>query len=54
MKGRSYLGDLAVDGRILLKRILNKCIGGVERICLARFRDQWLAVVNTALNLRSP
>ena len=52
MKGRGYLGDLALDGRILLKWILSKCIGDVERIYFARFRDQWLAVVNTELNLR--
>jgi hypothetical protein len=54
MKGRSYWGDLALDGRMLLKRILNKCVGDVERICLVRVRDQWLAVVNTALNFRLP
>lgn len=54
MKGRSYLRDLALDERILLKRILNKCLGDVERICLTRFREQWLAVVNTALSLRIP
>ena len=54
MKRRNYLGDLALDGRILLKLILNKSVGDVERIDLAQCKDQWLAVVNTAKNLRVP
>jgi len=35
MKRRGFLGDLALDGRILLKRFLNKWVGYVERIYLA-------------------
>jgi hypothetical protein len=54
VKGRGQLGDVALDGRILLRRILSKRVGDVGRIYFARFRDQWLAVVNTELNLWIP
>jgi hypothetical protein len=43
-----------VDGRIILKCIFEKWDGGMDYIDMAQDRDRWLAVVNTAMNLRVP
>jgi hypothetical protein len=49
------LGNICVDGRIILKLILDIIgCGDVYLIHLAQDRDQWQAVVNTVLNLRVP
>jgi hypothetical protein len=52
LKGRDHLGDQDIDGRIILKLILDNWI--VDWILLAQESDQWQAVVNTAMNLRVP
>jgi hypothetical protein len=52
LKGRDHSEDLDVDGMMLLEWILG--IQGeedVEWMHLARYRDQWQAVVNTVMNL---
>jgi hypothetical protein len=46
--GRYTVG---VDGRIILKRILNK-YGEKVWIHLAQERDQWRALVNTVMNIK--
>jgi len=48
------LGDLGVDGRIVLKLILEIRCEGVDWIHLAQDRDQWRALVNTVVELRVP
>jgi hypothetical protein len=47
------LEDAGVDGRIILKWILEKWNGGMDWIDLAEDRDR-LRVVNTVMNLRVP
>jgi hypothetical protein len=49
-----HLEDLGVDGRIILKWILEKWHGGMDWIDLAQDRDRWRAVVNAVMNLRVP
>jgi hypothetical protein len=48
------LGDLGVDGRIMLKWIFKAWDGGMDWIDLAQDRDRWRAVVNAVMNLRVP
>jgi hypothetical protein len=52
--GNNHWEDLEVDGRIMLKYILEKYDGGVDRINLAQKRDQLTALVNTAINVWFP
>jgi hypothetical protein len=47
-----HLGDLGVDGRIMLKCIFKKWDGGMDWIELAQDRDRWRAVVNAVMNFR--
>jgi hypothetical protein len=48
VKIRDHLGDPGVDGRIILKFILEKWIH------LSQDKDQLLALVNTIMNLQVP
>ena len=43
--------NLGVDGRIILKRILEKWDGGTHRIYLAQDRGTWRTLVNAVMNL---
>jgi hypothetical protein len=49
-----HLKDPGVDGRIILKWILEKGDGGMDWIDLAQYRDRWRAVVSAVMNLRVP
>ena len=44
--------DPGVDGRIILKGILEKWDGDTDCIDLSQDRDRWLALVNAVINLR--
>jgi len=49
------LEDPRVNGRIILKWILSKWVGGGrDWIDLAQDRDRWRALVNAVMNLRFP
>jgi hypothetical protein len=48
------LEDPRVDGRIILKWVLQKWDGGMDWIDLAQDRDMWLALVNAVMDLRVP
>jgi len=51
-EGKRPLGNLGVDGRIILKWIFNN--GGMDCISLVQDRDRWWASVNAVKNLRVP
>ena len=46
--------DPGVDGRIILKWILEKWGGGMDKIDLAQDRDRWQALVNEVINIWVP
>ena len=46
--------DTGVDGRIIMKWILEKWIGDMNWIDLAEDKDRWRAFVNAVMNLRVP
>jgi hypothetical protein len=48
------LEDRGVDGRIILKWIIERLEGGMDWINLAQDRDWWRALVNAVMNLRVP
>jgi hypothetical protein len=55
MKGRYYSGNLGLAGRIILKSDYREMgLESADWIYLARGRDLWRAVVNTAMDLRVP
>jgi hypothetical protein len=47
------LEDPGVDGRIILKWILEKWDGDMDWIDLAEEGDKWRALVNAVMNLRA-
>jgi len=53
-EGKRPLGNLSVDGRIILKWIFKKWDGGMDWIDLPQDRERWRAALNAAKNLRVP
>jgi len=51
---REHLGDPGVDGRIILRWIFRKEVGGMDWIELDQDRDRWRTLVNAVMNLRFP
>ena len=49
-----YLKDPGVDGRVILKWVLERWGGGMDWIVLAHDRDRWRAVMNAVMNHRVP
>jgi hypothetical protein len=49
-----HLEDRGVDGRIIMKSIVEKWDGGMDWIDLAQDRDRWRTVVNAVMNLVVP
>jgi hypothetical protein len=54
LRKKYQLGELGVDGRIILERILKRLDGDMDWIDLAQNRDRWQVIVNTAMNPRVP
>jgi hypothetical protein len=54
MREGDHLKDPGVDGRIILKWILERLDGGMDWINLAEDRDRWRTVVNAVMDLRVP
>jgi hypothetical protein len=50
----NHLGDPGIDGRIILKCILNNWDGGMDWIELAQDRAGWQALVNAVMNYQVP
>jgi hypothetical protein len=55
LRGRDHLEDLAINGKIILDRMLGK-IGweDVDWMHLSQDNDQWWALVNMVMNLYVP
>jgi hypothetical protein len=51
---RDHYEDLDTDGRITLKRILEKDDGCINWVHLAQDRDQWQTLANTVKSLWVP
>jgi len=49
-----HLEYLAVDGRIILKWVLNKWSGSRDWVYVVQDRDGWRALVNAVMNFRVP
>jgi len=53
-EGKRPLGNLGVDGRIILKWICKKWDGGMDWIDVAQDRDRWRTAVNVVKNVWVP
>jgi hypothetical protein len=53
-KGKGHVGDLGVDGRIIMKGKKEICHGDVNLIEVAREKVQWCTFVNIIMNFRVP
>jgi hypothetical protein len=49
---RDHLGGLGVEGKIVLKWMLNNFYGCIDSIELVRDGDRWRDLVNAVMNLR--
>jgi hypothetical protein len=54
LKERDHLGDPGIDGRIILRWIFKKWVGGMDWIKLAQDRDRWRALVTAVMNFWVP
>jgi len=56
LRVRNHFQDPGIDGKIILRWIFRKWIGGGGKdwIELAQDRDRWRALVNAGRNLRAP
>jgi hypothetical protein len=52
LRKRENMIDPGVDGRIILRSIFRKWIGGTDWIDVAEDRDRWRAFVNAVMNFR--
>jgi len=53
LKERDLMGDLGVDGRIILRWIIRKWdVGDMDWIELAQDRDRWRALANAIMKFR--
>jgi hypothetical protein len=48
------LEDPGVDGRIILRWIFRKGVGGMDWIDVPQDTDRWRALVNAVMNFRVP
>jgi len=51
---RDQLDDRDVDGRVILKWILNTWVGNMDWIELAQDRERWSALFKTVMSLQVP
>jgi hypothetical protein len=51
---RDHLGELSLNGMIILKWIFKMWDGSMDWMELAKDRDRWWAILNAVMNLRVP
>jgi hypothetical protein len=54
LKGSDHLGDLGINGKIILNWISKIKCDDVDWIHVAQDRVQWQAFVNTVMNIQVP
>ena len=54
LRERGHLEYPDIDGRIILRWIIRKWVGGMDWIDLAQYREMWRALVNAVVKLRAP
>jgi len=54
MRGRDHLENLGIDGKIILKFMLEKWDGSIVWIGITQHRNRWRAYVNAVIDLRFP
>jgi len=54
LRERGHIEEPGVDGRIMVRSVFRKWVGGVDWIDLAQDRDRWRALVNAVMNIRVP
>ena len=54
LKTGDHLEDQRIHRRIVLKRIFERCDGGMDWIDLAQDRDRWRVLANAVMNIRDP
>jgi hypothetical protein len=54
LRERDHTKDPGVDGRVMLKWVIEKWNGGIDLIDVAQHRDRCRAVVNAVMNLQFP
>jgi hypothetical protein len=54
LRERGHIEEPGVDGRIMVRSVFRKWVGGVDWIDLAQDRDRWRALVNAVMNIRFP
>jgi hypothetical protein len=52
--GNTTTWKTGVDGRIILKQVFQKWVGGIDWIGLAQERDSWQTLVNAVMKPRVP
>jgi hypothetical protein len=52
LREREHLEDPGIYGRIILRRIFRKWVGGIKWIDLAQDRDRLLSLVNVVVKLQ--
>jgi hypothetical protein len=53
-EGSNHSEEPGIDGRIILKWIFKKWVGGMDWIDLTQDRRRWQALVDVVLNLQVP
>jgi hypothetical protein len=54
LRVREHMDDPVVDGRVTLRSVFRKWVGGMDWIDVAEDRERWRALVNAIMNLRVP
>jgi len=54
LRERDHMENPGVDGKIILRWMFRKWVGGMDWIDLGQNRDRWRGLVRAVMNLRVP